>query len=47
VKLLKKLWAWLTGKHASSGSTNEAFNVGKAEAPSSWIPFQQDDRPRH
>jgi hypothetical protein len=30
----------------SANSVNEAFKVGKAEAPASWIPSQQD-RPRH
>jgi hypothetical protein len=29
------------------GNVNEAFTVSSGEAPASWIPSQQDDRPRH
>jgi hypothetical protein len=46
VRLLKTIWFRLTGKHGSSGATNEAFKVGSAENPASWLPSQQD-RPRH
>ena len=31
----------------SADSVDEAFTVGSGEAPSSWIPSQQDERPRH
>jgi hypothetical protein len=34
------------GDEGSANSVNEAFKVGNAEAPASWIPSQQD-RPRH
>ncbi len=30
-----------------AGNVNEAFTVSSGEAPASWIPSQQDDRPRH
>jgi hypothetical protein len=28
-------------------SVNERFTVASGEAPASWIPSQQDDRPPH
>jgi hypothetical protein len=35
------------GESTRADSINEAFNAASAELRSSYVPSQQDDRPRH
>jgi hypothetical protein len=46
-ELLKKIDDKLRPPHVKGADVNDAFTRGSEEAPSSYIPSQQDDRPPH